>query len=124
MAKLESSMRRIAKGVAESHGATAEVDFRYLFSPTVNNPKEAEFAAKICDELVGEQNVNRNPEPVMGSEDFSYMLERVPGCYINIGNGPGQSGCEVHNPGYDFNDDALPLGAAFFGRLVETRLKP
>jgi metal-dependent amidase/aminoacylase/carboxypeptidase family protein len=61
---------------------------------------------------------------VMGSEDFSYMLERVPGCYVNIGNGPGESGCEVHNPGYDFNDDALPLGAAFFGRLVETRLKP
>jgi amidohydrolase len=124
MAKLESSMRRIAKGVAESHGATAEVDFRYLFSPTINNPAEAEYAAKICDELVGPENVNRNPEPVMGSEDFSYMLERVPGCYINIGNGPGQSGCEVHNPGYDFNDDALPLGAAFFGRLVETRLKP
>jgi hippurate hydrolase len=124
MAKLESSMRRIAKGVAESHGATAEVDFRYLFSPTINNAAEAEYAAKICDELVGPENVNRNPEPVMGSEDFSYMLERVPGCYLNIGNGPGQSGCEVHNPSYDFNDDALPLGAAFFGRLVETRLKP
>jgi len=124
MAKLESSMRRIAKGVAESHGATAEVDFRYLFSPTVNNAAEAEYAAKICDELVGAENVNRNPEPVMGSEDFSYMLERVPGCYLNIGNGPGQSGCEVHNPSYDFNDDALPLGAAFFSRLVETRLKP
>ena len=123
MAKLESSMKRIAKGVAESHGATAEVDFRVLFAPTVNNPAEAEFAAKICTELVGEKNVHRNPDLVMGSEDFSYMLERVPGCYINIGNGPGEGGCEVHNPGYDFNDDALPLGAAFFGRLVETRLK-
>jgi len=123
MARLESSMKRIAKGVAESHGATAEVDFRVLFAPTVNNPAEAEFAAKICTELVGEKNVHRNPDLVMGSEDFSYMLERVPGCYINIGNGPGEGGCEVHNPGYDFNDDALPLGAAFFGRLVETRLK-
>jgi hippurate hydrolase len=50
------------------------------------------------------------------------MLERVPGCYINIGNGVGKSGCEVHNPGYDFNDAALPLGAAFFARLVEARL--
>ena len=123
MARLESSMKRIAKGTAEAHGATAEVDFRVLFSPTINNPAEADFAAKICNELVGEENVNRNPEVVMGSEDFSYMLERVPGCYINIGNGPGEGGCEVHNPGYDFNDDALPLGAAFFGRLVETRLK-
>lgn len=124
MAKLEASMRRIAKGTAEAHGATAEVDFRVLFEPTVNNAAEAEFAARICNELVGEQNVNRNPDLVMGSEDFSYMLERVPGCYINIGNGPGEGGCEVHNPGYDFNDDALPLGAAFFGRVVETRLKP
>ena len=124
MAKLEESMKRIAKGTAEAAGASAEVDFRVLFAPTVNDPKEADFAAKICNELVGEQNVNRDPDLVMGSEDFSYMLERVPGCYINIGNGPGmESGCEVHNPGYDFNDDALPLGAAFFGRLVETRLK-
>jgi hippurate hydrolase len=124
MAKLEASMKRIAKGTAEAAGATAEVDFRVLFAPTVNNPAEADFAAKICNELVGEQNVDRNPDLVMGSEDFSYMLERVPGCYINIGNGPGEGGCEVHNPGYDFNDDALPLGAAFFSRLVETRLKP
>jgi len=124
MGRLEESMKRIAKGTAEAAGASAEVDFRVLFNPTVNDPKEAEFAARICNELVGEQNVNRNPDLVMGSEDFSYMLERVPGCYINIGNGPGmESGCEVHNPGYDFNDDALPLGAAFFGRLVETRLK-
>ena len=123
MAKIEHSMKRIAKGTAEAHGATAEVDFRALFPPTVNNAAEAEFAARICDELVGAHNVNRNPELVMGSEDFAYMLERVPGCYINIGNGPGESGCEVHNPGYDFNDDALPLGAAFFGRLVEAKLK-
>jgi hippurate hydrolase len=60
----------------------------------------------------------------MASEDFSLMLERVPGCYLNIGNGEGEGGCEVHNPGYDFNDAALPLGAAFFARLVETRLVP
>ncbi len=124
MAKLEASMKRIAKGTAEAHGATAEVDFRVLFPPTVNNADEAAYAAKICDELVSEQNVNRNPEIVMGSEDFAYMLERVPGCYLNIGNGPGEGGCEVHNPGYDFNDDALPLGVAFYGRLVEKRLKP
>ncbi len=126
MQKLEASMKRIAKGTAEAAGATAEVDFRVLFNPTVNDIKEAEFAARICNDLVGEQNVNRNPDLVMGSEDFSYMLERVPGCYINIGNGPGDGSglaCEVHNPSYDFNDDALPLGAAFFGHLVETRLK-
>ena len=123
MALIESSMRRIAKGVAEAFGATAEVDFRFLFAPTVNDAREAEFAAGICAELVGAQNVDRNPPLIMASEDFSYMLERVPGCYINIGNGAGEGGCEVHNPGYDFNDAALPLGASFFARLVEARLK-
>ena len=71
---------------------------------------------------VGEENVDRNGPLIMASEDFSFMLERVPGCYLNIGNGDGAGGCEVHNPGYDFNDAALPLGAAFYARLVETRL--
>ena len=122
MALIEASMRRIAKGVAEAFGATAEVDFRALFAPTINDVNEAEFAAAICTGLVGASNVDRNPPLIMASEDFSYMLERVPGCYINIGNGAGEGGCEVHNPGYDFNDDALPLGASFFARLVETRL--
>jgi hippurate hydrolase len=123
MALIEASMKRIAKGVAEAFGATAEVDFRFLFAPTVNDAREAEFAAGICVELVGEQNVDRNPPLIMASEDFSYMLEKVPGCYVNIGNGAGEGGCEVHNPAYDFNDAALPLGASFFARLVEARLK-
>jgi len=122
MALVETSMRRIAKGVAEAFGATAEVDFRFLFAPTVNDAGEAEFAAGICAGLVGAQNVDRNPPLIMASEDFSYMLEKVPGCYINIGNGAGEGGCEVHNPAYDFNDAALPLGASFFARLVEARL--
>ena len=103
-------------------GATAEVDFRVLFAPTVNDPKEADFAAKICNDLVGEQNVNRNPDLVMGSEDFSYMLEKVPGAFINIGNGGGEGGCEVHNPGYDFNDEILPIGASYWATLVEQQL--
>ena len=122
MALMEGAMRRVARGTAEAFGATAEVDFRTLFAPTVNDAAEAEFAARICTELVGAENVDRQPPLIMASEDFSYMLERVPGCYINIGNGGGEGGCEVHNPGYDFNDAALPLGAAFFARLVETRL--
>jgi len=123
MALIETSMRRIAKGVAEAFGATAEVDFRFLFAPTVNDVREAEFAAGICAALVGAQNVERNPALIMASEDFSFMLERVPGCYINIGNGKGEGGCELHNPAYDFNYAALPLGASFFARLLETRLK-
>ncbi len=122
MALVETRMKRIASSTAEAFGAGAAVDFRFLFMPTVNNPAEADFAARICTELVGADKVDRNPALIMASEDFSYMLERVPGCYINIGNGSVEGGCEVHNPAYDFNDAALPLGAAFFARLVETRL--
>jgi hippurate hydrolase len=122
MALIESSMRRVAEGTAQALGARAELDFRALFAPTVNDAKEAEYAAMICSELVGADQVERNPPLIMASEDFSFMLERVPGCYLNIGNGVGEGGCEVHNPAYDFNDEALPLGAAFFARLVERRL--
>jgi hippurate hydrolase len=124
MALIERAMRRVAEGTAAAYGATAEVDFRFLFPPTINDVAQAEFAASICSELVGAENVERDPPLIMASEDFSLMLERVPGCYLNIGNGEGEGGCEVHNPGYDFNDAALPLGAAFFARLVETRLVP
>jgi hippurate hydrolase len=76
----------------------------------------------VAAELVGGDNVNREGGLVMASEDFSYMLERRPGAYIQIGNGDGEGGCEVHNPGYDFNDAALPLGASLFARLAERKL--
>jgi len=116
-------MKRVAEGTAAAFGASAEVDFRVLFAPTVNDPAQADVAARICTELVGADQVDRNPPLVMASEDFSFMLEQVPGCYINIGNGEGsEGGCEVHNPAYDFNDQALPLGAAFFVRLIESEL--
>ena len=119
---IETNMRRVARGTAEAFGATAEVDFRVIFAPTVNDAREAEFAAGVCTELVGAENVNRNPNLIVASEDFSFMLEKVPGCYFNIGNGAGESACEVHNPSYDFNDGALTLGASAFARIVETRL--
>jgi hippurate hydrolase len=122
MALVERNMRRIASGVAESMGATATVDFRVNFAPTVNNTDEADFAASVCAELVGADKVDRNPPLIMASEDFSFMLDRVPGCFVNIGNGDGDGDCEVHNPAYDFNDQAIPLGGAFFSRAVERKL--
>ncbi|MEM7252862.1 MAG: M20 aminoacylase family protein [Pseudomonadota bacterium] len=119
---VEDRMRDLSTQIAAAHGASASVDYRTIFHPTVNNPTEAEFAAKICTDLVGPERVERNPPLIMASEDFSFMLEQVPGCYINIGNGDGEGGCEVHNPGYDFNDAAIPYGIAFFVQLVEERL--
>ena len=122
MAQIEAAIRRVAAGVAAGLGASAEVDFRTLFAPTVNDPAEAEFAAGVCAALVGADRVERNPPLIMASEDFSFMLEQVPGCYLNIGNGAGEGACEVHNPRYDFNDAALPLGAAFFVGAVQAKL--
>jgi hippurate hydrolase len=115
-------MERIVDGVAQAMGARAKVDFRVNFAPLINDAAESEFAASICDELVGAAEVVRDPPLIMASEDFSFMLEKVPGCYVNLGNGDGEGACEVHNPSYDFNDAALPLGAAFFARVVERRL--
>jgi len=116
------NMARVAEGVAAGFGATAKTDFRIIFAPLVNDANEADFAASICAEIAGADGVRRDPALIMASEDFSFMLNEVRGCYINIGNGDGKGACEVHNPSYDFNDGALPYGASFFARLAEKRL--
>ncbi|MGE5202998.1 MAG: M20 aminoacylase family protein [Acidobacteriota bacterium] len=116
------NLARVAEGVAAGFGAKAETNFRVIFPPTVNDAREADYAAGICAEIVGAESVKRDPALIMASEDFAFMLNEVPGCYINIGNGDGEGACEVHNPSYDFNDAALPYGASFFARLVEKRL--
>src|SRR5918999_188996 len=122
MELIGKNIARIAEGVASGFGASAKADFRPTFAPLINDPAQAEFAAQVCTELVGAENVRRDPPLIMASEDFSFMLAEVPGCYINIGNGDGEGACEVHNPSYDFNDAALPYGAAFFVRAVEKKL--
>ena len=124
MMLIEQNISRIASGVAAGFGGTAELDFRLIFPPLVNDTTEAEFIADTAATLVGEDNINRNGNLVMASEDFSYMLDRRPGAYIQIGNGDPAGGCEVHNPGYDFNDAALPLGASLFARVAERKLSP
>ncbi len=122
MALIGRNLARVAEGVAAGFGAKASTDFRVIFPPTVNDAREADYAAGICAEIVGAESVKRDPALIMASEDFAFMLNEVPGCYINIGNGDGEGACEVHNPSYDFNDQALPYGASFFARLVERRL--
>ena len=119
---IEENMQRIATGVASGFGATAELDFRIVFPPLINDASEAAFIADVAAELVGADNVNPNAGLVMASEDFSFMLNSRPGAYIRIGNGDEPGGCEVHNPGYDFNDDVLGLGASLFAQLAERKL--
>jgi amidohydrolase len=122
MATIKEKIERIASGIAHSLGGEAKADVRIVFPPLVNNPDEAKWIGDVAASIVGEDKVNREGQYVMASEDFSYMLEKVPGAFILIGNGGGEGGCEVHNPGYDFNDEALPLGATLWSRVVETRL--
>jgi amidohydrolase len=124
LALIERNMGRIASGVAAGFGATTELNFRIIFPPLINDAVETEFIAETAAELVGADNVNRNGNLVMASEDFSYMLNCRPGAFIQIGNGDTAGGCGVHNPGYDFNDAALPLGASLFARLAERKLTP
>lgn len=116
-------MTELAQGVAAGFGAKATVDFRTVFHPVVNDARAADVAAEVCGDLVGADQVKRDLKPGTGSEDFSFMLEEVPGCYLLIGNSDDEHSRPVHNPGYDFNDAALTTGASFFARVVEKQLK-
>jgi hippurate hydrolase len=122
MSLVEENMKRTASGVAAAFGATASVDFRRLFAPLVNDPAETAEFADVAAEIVGDENVDRERDLIMASEDFSFMLEARPGAYINIGNGDTVGSVPVHNPGYNFNDEILPLGAAALAGIVEKKL--
>jgi len=122
MGRVRERIETLARGIAESHEAHAEIDFRIIFHPVVNDASAAAAAGDACAELVGESNVLRELAPGTGSEDFSFMLEKVPGCYLLIGNRDAHHKSPVHNPSYDFNDAALPYGASFFARIVEREL--
>ena len=88
----------------------------------VNSDAETDFAVQVARELVGDDKVVAHTDILMGSEDFAFMLQKRPGTFLRIGNGAGEDGCMVHNPHYDFNDRNLPVGAAFWTRLVERYL--
>ena len=103
----------------QDRDATAALDYRRRYPPTVNHAAEAAFATDVATEICGADKVSRSYPPSMGAEDFSYMLNARPGAMVWLGNGPGEGGCLLHNPNYDFNDDALPIGASFFARLAE-----
>ncbi len=119
---IERRIGEIAEQIASAYGATARVTYERRYPATINSEEEAQFSADVLTELVGEDYVNTDPTPMMGSEDFSFMLQAKPGCYIWAGNGRGEGSCMVHNPNYDFNDDGIPWGIAYWARLVERYL--
>jgi amidohydrolase len=116
-------MVAIATGIATAMGGSAELRYRRGYPVTVNHADNAEYAAQAAAAVIGQEQVLRDIDPVMGAEDFSYMLNERPGCYVWLGQG-GQVGGEgaLHHPRYNFNDDALPIGASYFANLVEQRL--
>jgi hippurate hydrolase len=122
LAAIDTAMKRVAAGVAEGLGTKAEVDSRLIFPPLVNAAEPTRIFADVAAELVGEASVDRNKAPASASEDFAFMLEKVPGAYILLGN--GEQSAPVHNDRYDFNDEAIPYGASVFATLVERRLMP
>jgi len=120
---LEERIKNIPGHIARAHRIEAIVDFRRGYPPTVNSEAETTLAADTAAEIAGEDRVERATPPVMGGEDFAYMLEKKPGSYIFIGNGGDEKTPMLHNPHYDFNDETLPHGASYWARLVE-RLLP
>ncbi|HAV35100.1 MAG TPA: amidohydrolase [Massilia sp.] len=127
---IERRMEEIANGVAAGFNASVDFGFKRNYPPLVNHPEQTAFAVEAMRAVVGEKNVNTAVEPTMGAEDFAFMLQAKPGCYVFIGNGDGEhragghglGPCQLHNGSYDFNDQLLPIGASFWARLVEMQL--
>ncbi len=115
-ALLKRRFHDIVAGHAAAFGVTADVDYEWGYPATVNHPDETEFAASVAREVSGDAAVDAAANREMGSEDFSYMLESRPGAYLFLGTGPGAG---LHHPAFNFNDEAAPVGASFFARLVE-----
>ena len=127
---IEQRMRAIAQHTAAAFDAEVEFRFNRNYPPLINHPRETAFAVEVMRSIVGEEQVDAQVEPTMGAEDFAFMLQEKPGCYVFIGNGEGghRDGghglgpCNLHNPCYDFNDELLPLGASYWVRLAEAYL--
>jgi hippurate hydrolase len=119
---VEQRLIDLAEATARAFGAEAKVIYERIYPATINHVAQAGFAGDVAAQLVGESNVVRNLEPSMGAEDFAFMLQERPGCYVRLGQGGGPSNCFLHNTRYDFNDAVIPLGAAFFSALAERRM--
>jgi hippurate hydrolase len=124
-AQLEHNISHLVRSVAHSFDIQTDIRFNPEnsgYPVTVNSPDETASAIRAAIAVAGIDCVDTNPMPSMGAEDFAFMLQQKPGCYLWIGNGSSDGGCLLHNPHYDFNDQILPLGAAYWARLVENEL--
>jgi hippurate hydrolase len=122
--QMERDIERMSRAICESQGATMTLRYERRYPALVNTEAETRIAAAVAARVVGEDKVTLGAEPLMGSEDFAFMLQAKPGCYVWLGNGTegGPGGCAVHNPHYDFNDDISVIGASYWATLVEQTL--
>jgi hippurate hydrolase len=116
---LETRLHEVVEGTAKVYGATAKLTYRRDYPVTRNHERQAEFAASVAAQVVGKERVDDHVAPVMGAEDFSFMLEARPGAFIFVGNGDTAG---LHHPRYDFNDEVIPIGTSYWVKLVETAL--
>lgn len=119
---LVQRVREICDGIAKTFNTKINVDIHRGYPSTVNTLAETDFAQAVAKTIVGDENVDGNIAPSMGGEDFSFMLEKAPGCYIRLGSGKTDNDPGLHNPKCDFNDEALPYGAMYWVKIAETAL--
>jgi hippurate hydrolase len=117
---LEKRLHEVVEGTAKLYGAKAKLTYRRDYPVTQNHERQTSFAAEVASEVVGRNRVDADVPPVMGAEDFSFMLNERPGAFIFIGNGDSAG---LHHPAYDFNDEVIPVGTSYWVRLVETALR-
>ncbi|HCU91089.1 MAG TPA: amidohydrolase [Gammaproteobacteria bacterium] len=119
---LQHRMKQLTASICDGNNCEFEWWYDHRFPPTINSPTETLAAGRAASELLGQSNFDSDVDPSTGSEDFGYMLEEKPGCYIFIGNGPSEGDCLLHNPRYDFNDEIIPIGASYWVELVKQEL--
>jgi amidohydrolase len=116
---IERRLSQLIPSIAAAFGATATLRYERVYPATINHDRQAEFAASVAESLIGVDNVVRNLDPSMGSEDFAFMLQAKPGAFARLGQGGAEGGCFLHNSTYDFNDTVIPLGAGYLAALAE-----
>jgi hippurate hydrolase len=116
---LQERITALAHAHAQAYGARAEIDYERGYPVLFNHPEETRLAQSVVRDWLGDEALVHDIRPITASEDFAYILEQCPGCYLLVGNGEGKGGCMAHNPGYDFNDEILPIGASYWVRLAE-----
>jgi hippurate hydrolase len=116
---IERRLNEMIPSIAAAFGAKATLKYERVYPATINHDADAAFAMRVAEKLVGPDNVARNLDPSMGSEDFAFMLQARPGAFARLGQGGADGGCFLHNSTYDFNDAVIPLGAGYLASLAE-----